>query len=341
MKIAVIIPFRGDAGTLSWALEGFCNQILGDDMELEVRLCGDGVTLPALPASRLPRIAFHSISSPRVGISEAKNILLRDRPADVVLFANGDTRPEPDMVRIHTETLLKNPPGTMVLGSSPWEKPQEATVFDALLSDTPMVFFYNQLVGGEWYDFRHAWNLNVSVRYDDAVHAGGFEKLVRPVYYDDLVLSHRLLGSTKKGVFYQPKASSLHRHPTTLEQYLNREELLGLMLPVLAKRCPDIFRSLHGDRSIEELADEFRRWVAMDVASHRWVYQRLQEWATLPESSLGTGADATRLKLTIHQMHIPLKRFAFRHGVLRGLELVDDVHWEQRGPTGVWRQAIG
>jgi hypothetical protein len=98
---------------------------------------------------------------------------------------------------------------------------------------------------------------------------------------------------------------------------------------------------LHGERSIGELVEEFRRWVAMDVASHRWVYQRLQEWAVLPESSLGTGADATRLKLTIYQMHIPLKRFAFRLGVLRGMELVDDARWEERNATNTWKKALG
>src|ERR1700744_5908623 len=106
MQIAVIIPFRGDASTLAWALEGFAAQILPEEMNLDIRLCGDGVAVPPPPRATAPRVTFSVVECPRGGISEAKNILLRDRPADVVLFANGDTRPEPEMVRIHAETLL-------------------------------------------------------------------------------------------------------------------------------------------------------------------------------------------------------------------------------------------
>lgn len=341
MQIAVVMPFRGDASTLAWALEGFALQELGGDMRLEVRLCGDGVPLPALPASS-SRIAFDGISSPRVGASEAKNLLLRNRPADVVIFSNSDTRPAPDMVRIHAETLLKNPPGTMVLGDAPWEKPARATVFDALLADTPMVFFYNQLKPREWYDYRQAWTLNLSVRYEDFVRSGGFEPLLRPVYYEDLTFGHRLLGPTRMGIFYEPAARVTHRHPTTLEQYLNREELLGLMTPVLARVAPEVFGALHGGRSVEELAAEYRTWVSMDAASHRWVYERLREWAGLPESALGEAEspDARRLKLTIYQMHIPLKRLAFRLGFLRGLDLLGDEQWEQRQPSGLWKRGV-
>ena len=342
MKIAVIIPFRGDASTLAWALEGFAVQNLRDDMELEVRLCADGVSLPTLPVPRLPRISFHAISSPRVGASEAKNLLLKDRPADVVIFANSDTRPEPDMVRIHAETLLKNPPGTMVLGDAPWEKPAHATVFDALLADTPMIFFYNQLMPRQWYDYRQTWTLNLSVRYNDFVRAGGFEKNLRPVYFEDLAFGYRLLGGTRQGICYEPDARVVHRHPTTLEQYLNREELLGLMTPVLAQVAPDVFAALHDGRSVDELAAEYRTWVSMDGASHRWVYRRLRDWAGLPESALGAASspEAQRLKPTIYQMHIPLKRLAFRLGFLQGLELLDDARWEERQPVGLWKKIV-
>ncbi len=342
MHIAVIIPFRGDASTLMWALEGFAAQQLPERMELEVRLCGDGVAVPQTPTADGPRISFNAISSPRIGASEAKNLLLRDRPADVVIFTNSDTRPEPDMVRIHAETLLKNPPGTMVLGDAPWEKPAHATVFDALLADSPMIFFYNQLMPQQWYDYRQTWTLNLSVRYEDFVRTGGFEKELRPVYFEDLAFGHRLLGSTRLGIFYEPAARVVHRHPTTLEQYLNREELLGLMTPVLAKVAPDVFAALHNGRSIDELAAEYRTWVSMDGASHRWVYRRLRDWAGLPESVLGaaSSSETQRLKPTIYQMHIPLKRLAFRLGFLRGLELLDDAHWQERQPAGLWKRVV-
>jgi hypothetical protein len=43
--------------------------------------------------------------------------------------------------------------------------------------------------------------------------------------------------------------------------------------------------------------------------------------------------------MTIYQMHVPLKRLAFRLGYLRGLELMEDARWEERKPSGLWRAA--
>lgn len=348
MLIAAIIPFRGNPDICRWALEGFAVQELPADCNLEVRVCGDGMEPPLLPpellaAAEANRITFSFRTVPHSGASEAKNALLYDWPADIVIFANSDTRPAADFVRIHAETLSKLPFGSMVLGFSPWEKPASPTVLDALFADTPMIFFYNQMRPHQSYDFRHAWTLNLSTRYVDAMRAGGFEKYIRPVYYDDLVLGHRILGSNRKNIFYEPAAQSSHRHPTTLDQYFNREELLGLMLPVLARNCPEIFAALYPDHTLADLVAEARAWINMDIASHRWIYQRLQEWSALPESVLGDPAspDTTRLKLTIFQMHIPLKRFAFRLGLLRGLDMVDDAHWQQRTAANTWKNALG
>jgi hypothetical protein len=74
---------------------------------------------------------------------------------------------------------------------------------------------------------------------------------------------------------------------------------------------------------------------------HRWIHQRLAEWAALPADSLPADPIARqRLLMTIYQMHVPLKRLSFRLGFLRGLDLIDDSHWLDRRPSGLWRQAI-
>ena len=174
-----------------------------------------------------------------------------------------------------------------------------------------MVFFYGGLKAGESYDFRHAWTLNLSVRTADFLLCGGFYELLRPVYYEDLAFGHRLLGPVRKGSFYEPGAVVTHRHPMTLEQYLDREELLGLMAPVLARVCPEAFAAIHGTADAGGLAERFRAWAAIDGASHKWVYRRLNEWAELPGEGLGVGDGRGRMLMTIYQMHVPLKRLAF------------------------------
>ena len=204
-----------------------------------------------------------------------------------------------------------------------------------------MVFYYGGLKGGELYDFRHAWTLNLSVRAADFFLCGGFYELLRPVYYEDLAFGYRLLGPMRKGIFYEPGAVVTHRHPTTLEQYLDREELLGLMAPVFARECASAFAAIHGTADVGELAERFRAWVAMDGASHGWVYGRLKEWAELPEEVLGAGDGRERMLMTIYQMHVPLKQLAFRLGYLRGMELVEDARWLERQPRGLWRGGGG
>lgn len=229
----------------------------------------------------------------------------------------------------------------MVLGSSPYEPASIPTVFDALKEESPMIFFYDQLRAHRFYDYRHAWNLNVSVRHSDYVRAGGFCTALRPYGYEDLDFAFKVMGETP-AVYFDPAASVIHRHPMSLDDYLNREEALGSVAPVLARINPPIFRSLFGTVDLDNLAADYRSWTSMDAASHRWTYQRLADWSSRPQAVLGPAGseDRKRLLLTIYQLHIPLKRLAFRLGFLGGLELIDDSRWLERGARGLWKEAI-
>jgi hypothetical protein len=350
MQSAVIIPYRftGDSSVLDWTLDGYARQVLTPGHRVEIWVGMDGGDAVSFQPKHLRAaqgdIEFHWKNYPRIGAAEVRNRLVQEcgEGPELLIFGNADARPEPDMVRRHADAMTGLPKGSLVLGSAPWEKPppEQATVFDALLAETPMVFFYNQLSAHDWYDFRHAWTLNLSVRADDFRASGGFPRALRPVYYEDLALGFRLMGARRKGVWYEPEARVIHRHPTTLEQYLDREELLGLMSPVLAKVCSEVYAAIHGNASVPVLAEEYRRWVSMDSSLHQWIYRRLKEWAALPEECLGIDESRNRVLMTIYQMHVPLKRLAFRLGFLRGLELIDDSQWELRRPAGLWKSVV-
>lgn len=342
MHVSAIIPFRGEVNILNWVLEGFARQQLPAGMTLDVRVGGDGCPVPEPPPPVAPGVRFTMRQLPHLGISEAKNLLLRDADGDILLFVNGDTRPAADFVARHVARLTSLPAGSMVLGASPYvmEPGTQETVFDVLKRDTPMIFFYALLQPDQQYDYRHAWNMNVSVRRADVVAAGGFSTALRPVFYDDIELAFRIMGTTPR-VYFEPRAVVEHRHPMTIDGYLMREELLGLMAPVLAQVNPAMFAALFGGKSVTELSPEFAAWVQMDRASHTWIYRRVQEWATLDARVLGEGPDRQRLLNTIYQMHIPLKRLAFRLGFLRGVASADDGAWAKRQPVGEWKIAIG
>jgi GT2 family glycosyltransferase len=336
MDVAVVIPFRGDAGVLRWTLEGFAQQELARDVRVEVRVCGDGVELPELPEGGRG-VRFSGITTERVGVAEAKNLLLRGRPADVVIFGNSDTRPQADFVAVHVARLMGLPAGHLVLGSAPYERSANPTVFDVLMEESPMIFFYPQMKGGDMYGFRNCWTLNLSGRYADLERVGFFDARFRPYGYEDLDLGFRLMGAEGKGIYFEPGARVVHRHPMTFDDYLNREELLGVMAAVLHDVNEKLFHALFGSDSLETFAKLCLQWVEVDLPMHEWIYRRMQEWNDLPASELGTGASRERLLMTLYQMHVPLKRFAFRQGFLRGLQLRDDGRWKERVATRAWK----
>lgn len=355
MHIAVLIPshHRVPPALLAWTLEGYRAQQLASGHSFEVAVGIDGGLESGFrPAPPLPgpgSVAVREYAYPRIGAAAVRNRLAASTRADLLIFGNADARPDPDMVQQHADAFASLPDhgkNALILGSAPWEPtapPALPTVFDALLAETPMIFFYHALQPGNWYDFRHCWTLNLSVRAEDFHATGGFHEELRPVYYEDLAFGHRLLGNTRKGILYHPAARVTHRHPTTLEQYLDREELLGLMAPVLARISPEAFAALFGTADVARMARAYETWVGMDGPTHRWIYQRLADWACLDQTSLPPPHDASnrrRLLETIYQMHIPLKRLAFRLGFLRGLTLADDRHWQERTPTSLWRQIL-
>ena len=341
---SVIIPFRGDAATLLWTLDGFALQSLPNDISLDVRVGGDGCDPPVYTPPKETcnsRIRFSLSSLPRSGVGGAKNLLVHGINSDVLIFTNADTRPDAGFAAAHVRRLMSLPQGCMVLGSSPYESSERKTVFDVLKEESPMVFFYDRLEPNRFYDYRHAWNLNVSVRLSDFQRAGGFSTELRPYGYEDLDFAFKVMGE-KASVCYDPEARAMHRHPMTPDQYLDREEALGSVAPNLHRVNRQVFESLFGSSDLDSVADGYRSWISMDVASHRWTYQRLREWVDEPEQSLGMigSNERRRLLMTLYQMHVPLKRLAFRLGFLRGLELMDDSRWQERGSKGLWREAI-
>lgn len=346
MQVAAIIPFRGDPTILTWVLDGFLQQQLAPGTQLTIYLGADGCPLPPIPDSPSSNIRLDARELPRLGNAAGKNLLLDvcGPDTDIILFANADTRPDPQCVQRHIDHLQTLPPGSLVLGAAPFDDtPTSPTVFDLLKSVTPMIFFYCLMAPGQWYDFRHTWTLNLSIRRADldSLSGGGaggaFSSQIFP-FYEDLDLGFRLMGQTGKKIYYDDQAIVRHRHPMTLESYLDREEMLGLIMPVVYVHNRPMFAALMGTDDLEHLTARFHTWVEMDRPTQQWVWTRLQEWVTQPATVLGS--DPQRLLNTLYQMHIPLKRLAFRLGFLRGLDLVPDSRKLERTPSGLWRKAL-
>jgi len=341
MHTTVIIPCRpGEESQLAWTLEGFAHQQLTPGHSLEIRVGIDGMepALGTLPAACNVQVTQY----PRMGAAAIRNALVAqaDASTNLLIFCNSDTRPQSDMVQQHADAMIKLPANSLILGAAPWERSSEPSIFDALIDNTPMIFSYCHMKPHTWYPFRIAYSLNLSVRREDFVACGGFHDELRPYYYEDLAFACRMLGPEREGVWHEPAAKVLHRHPLTVDQYLDREELLGLMAPILAKVCPKAFAKLLPGRDVAQIAKDFQSRLAAGKSVQPQIYRRLKECELTPQANLGQGTEFQQKIQSLYQLHIPLKLMAFRMGFLRGLDLINDDQWQSRKPQGLWRDAL-
>ena len=333
-KISIIVPSRGRPEQLGRLVACLDAQRACPAGMFEVIVALDGCSLAQLDT--LPRdVAFplEYLRLKQVGISAAKNEALARSQGSVLLFLNDDVEPEPDFVRAHADA--QDAGHAVVLGHSPWAAHDDQTLFDEMIACTRMIFFYADMKDGEDYDFRHAWNLNLSVRRDllsggcgvgGGVDGGGsaaFEEAFRPCMYEDLVFAHRLMGGATK-VHFVAAAQAPHRHRYTLRGYFEREAMLGVMAPVLAEVSPECFASIFGG-GLEHCVGAAQSAVGLDHADKRrtWAHLRLATCQPAP-------VDVEQPLLeTLYHAHLPLKRHAFRLGLLAAMDH-PETHWQQR-----------
>jgi hypothetical protein len=319
-KASVIVPSRGRPTQLGRLLECLSAQT-EREFEVIVALDGEG----GAPA-KLPELSVEILNLPQVGISDAKNRALDRSRGDVLIFVNDDVEPETDFIAQHLAAQNSNAehsrPG-LVLGASPFAALSDPTVFDAAIAETRMIFFYQGLEAGRCYDFRHAWNLNLSLPRSALQHTPPFASPLRPCMYEDLELAHRLLG-TAPGVLFHPQARALHRHRYDLKGYFVREVLLGLMAVPLWRTNPGCFQAVFGS-DVEAVQHKSEVALAIDHNDAR------RSLATLVPAAAEPWTAETPLS-QVHLWyvaHLPLKRRAFRLGAVAS-ERWPEAEWPSR-----------
>lgn len=253
-------------------------------------------------------------------IGAAKNQAIDAATGEYLLLLNDDVIARPDFVRRHVETHRKLARPAMVLGKSAWERYRDQTVLDEMIAATPMIFFYDRMASDHWYGFRHAWNLNLSLPRA-ALGRLRFDERLGPFFYEDLELAYRLDEQHGVRVWYEPTAEVLHAHRYTFDGYLDRESAMGLAAVRLAEANPDCFRAIYGTA----LDDDYLRFMSAAV-QHDGRHEsqriaRLRQWANRPALTLPTDAEARQEVLDLlYDAHLPLKRLAFRRGVIAAAE---------------------
>ncbi len=341
--LSVVIPTRGRGRKLCACLRALARQTV-DPARIEVLVGFDGPDEPGAAAARDAwasaggRAALHLVQCPREGYNAARNRLLEVARGRVLLSLNDDVIPAPGLVEAHLRAhVLGRPPlrggserasghpaaghSAIIVGRSPWAIPENDTLFDRLVRETGMIFFYSEMDAAppdRWrnWGFRHAWGLNLSAPIDLVRAVGGFTAIPRRYGYDDIELAWRLSHRFGLPVLYRPEAEATHDHRYTPADVLARERCLGEAAWHFARRNPPFAMELFGRdiTSPEEVgyARAFVEREARDAERQRACFGAL---ADIPAGAI-TGTDAPALLEAIGQQHILLKRWEWRRGLL-------------------------
>jgi len=258
----------------------------------------------------------------KAGPGPTRNRLLERAKAPVVLLLNDDVVPSRDLLEAHLRAHAElEPRQAMVLGAAPWKVYAPDRMFDRLIRETSMVFFYDQMVGEraanpihDW-GFRHAWTLNLSFAAASAQRVGGFNESLKCACFEDLEFAWRM---SKLGmpVLYRPGAVVTHDHRYEPRGYLAREELLGAEAYRLAVAAPECAAEVFGRDVASEAEVEYSHaFVEREQRAAERLEKSFVALADVPAESVG-GEHSGLMVRMVYEHHLLLKRWRWRKGLL-------------------------
>lgn len=334
MDVTVVIPTRGRVEKLAACVRGLAAQTLDRRrFEVVVSVDGpDGGEAAAVRDAAGRRIEVTTIPGRQAGPAAARNRAITRARGELILLLNDDVRPAPDLVerhvQAHRERASRVP--ALVLGSAPWVVHEPDRLFDRLIRETSMVFFYDRMdapgtggaAGGpdrDW-GFRHAWTLNLSVPTAAAREVGGFSESIASACYEDLEWAWRVRERFGSPVLYRPAARVEHDHRYEPEGYLEREREMGAEAFRLARSSPACARALFArDTASREEVAYSREFVERERANAERLERSFLSLADLPASAVA-GPHAAAIVTMIYEQHLLLKRWHWRRGLLAAAE---------------------
>ncbi|MEM8757958.1 MAG: glycosyltransferase family 2 protein, partial [Planctomycetota bacterium] len=290
MTISVLIPTIGRPEALCRLLQSLEQQTL-PRVDFEVLVGVDGGSKHAQPSPIGPCDAV--LSLPAGGPAATRNALVRRSTGDLVLFLNDDVVADPGLLERHATTHSELAGGAMVLGAAPWRIEPQDTIFDRLIRETSMVFFYDRMDAADapvqndhdW-GYRHAWTLNLSAPRSIAAEHRFDERLTRPMF-EDIEWAWRAGRDMPCPVLYRPEARVVHAHRYEPADYLRRERELGRQAVRLAEINPGCAaETFRGDLLDPAFIDRCQQRIEQDAAAVEPLVESFRLLADIPSSAV-------------------------------------------------------
>lgn len=328
VETSVLIPTRGRARLLARCLGALSRQEGAGPFEVLVGLDGPDPETEALVGGleRGGAGAGHvrCIPCARGGLMAVRERLVAEARGRLMISINDDVEPCAGFIAAHVaghrEAERERGGPAVIVGDSPWTVHGDDSLFDRLVRETSMIFFYDRMRGetDRWRDwgFRHCWGLNFSAPLALVREAGGFRGFPFAYGYEDIELGFRLHERFGAPVLFRPAARAEHDHRYRPADVLAREFQLGRAAWLFAGASPAFAGAVFGRdiRTAKELAYS-EAFLAREESLAARLRASFFGLAELPAGAVG-GADAGPVLRLIYEQHLALKRWMWRGGLL-------------------------
>jgi glycosyltransferase involved in cell wall biosynthesis len=343
VEVSVIIPTFRRHQKLAACLRSLARQSL-DAREYEVLVGFDGPDPEGVRAANAAwreagGLHLTAMECPRAGYTATRNHIFASATGRVTVSTNDDVIAAPGFLEAHAREHRAAREGgerTIVSGASPWVVHEPDRLFDRLIRETSMVFFYDRMDTPEaladrerdW-GFRHAWGLNTSAPTEVVREVGAWTVYPAWYGYEDNEIAFKIRERYGSRVIYRPEALARHDHRMSPKEYLEREFRLGFAAPGVAATTPGFAKATF-NRDLTDPAElaYSREFIAREragAARARESFERLAEMSP----SLLDGPEGAALRTMLYEHHLPLKRWMWRAGFVAWHERAgaDQVRW--------------
>ncbi|MFZ4575351.1 MAG: glycosyltransferase [Phycisphaerales bacterium] len=326
--MSVLIPSYGRPDKLRNLLASLLEQQT-DGLRFEVLVGLDGgeereaqSLVTSLPTAR--RGDFKISAFPRSGHASVRNGLLESARGRLVLSLNDDVVATPRLIAEHAgahEQARAEGRRVMVVGAADWRIHPDDTVFDRLVRETSMIFFYDVMDDPargdtsriDW-GFRHAWGLNTSMHTEDMRRVGAYKVFSAWYGAEDIELAYRVAALPGgRAVWYRRAAHVEHDHRVCPREYVEREYKLGYNAFHFARECAEASSATYGrDVASQEEIVYSGEFVRREASAARRARAHIERAGSAPARE---AAGWSVLREALYLAHLPLKRWCWRIGL--------------------------
>jgi glycosyltransferase involved in cell wall biosynthesis len=239
--ISVVIPTYRRMDVLPEVLEALERQEVDGGFEVVVVDDGSDDETGAFLRAWSPAYPFRALRQENLGPAAARNRGVAAARGRWVAFLGDDTVPAPDWLATHHGSRSGQPDADRlaILGYTTWHPRVRRTRFLDYINEHGLQFGYSILEDPANVPFNFFYTSNVSLPRRLLVEEPMHEGFPFPAW-EDTELSYRLVHRAGLRLAYQPKAVTLHDHPTDFLRFRQRQEKAGYSAVVFHGLHPEL-----------------------------------------------------------------------------------------------------